>query len=1113
MKLHQLTIENIASIEHAVIDFNADPLKDEHLFLITGKTGSGKSTIIDCLCLALYGSTPRMKAAKGVNYENSRADSEKTDELSTNNPKQLMRRGSVRASVKLTFEDNAGVPYVASWEVHRAHGRVDGNIIDPSRCLRTADGVVPAHCYTKVGELEKEIPKITGLNMIEFFRTVVLAQGKFAEFLNSDENEKSNLLEKMTGTQIYTQVSKKIYSVCQEKENKCKILRGQMENITTLDEDQKAKINDEMDELLRNQETIDGQLKQATAMAQWLNRKGQIDKEITEQGKILESKQAEAMTDEHQAQKTLVKDWEATADARHHIKESDKARAHIDDLERQQAGLQDEFDRLCAALRAASNDIDTMQKKADEMGETIAREATNKAMYDAIGQIVTLFNQRREKQQNIADYIAGKEEYEKRVPAAQQAVVDAKAKCEQTEATVRQLKQQQGDIDIAGVSTTIDGLNRTNRALVTLKDKHNAVAQAEATLGELKNNLTEEKSKLEAIKSTVGEKRVRKEECEEQLERITDWNQLLIQAQKTLSKGQTCPVCGNEITELLAPKAESELEEMRAKLKQADNDLQQTLTQIKAAEKLILSYENGIDRAGKDLLRKQDERAAHWDVTAKLLAKCGKNADEMADNATADALIHDIEGQVASLNEQLKQASELMRRVQAAQQQLDMATRAHHTAEMQLNTLQDSIKHQDEKIKSCKKDVEELSAQLDGLLVMDDWQARADEEFIKQLQADAANYRDLEKSRQELCQTIELRRAAIPAMLKTKESIKGLTDNGSTVDKAPGDLEERWRRLGNKHLQWSTQLDSARDHAAAAEKALGEYCRTHPDITLERLRELNGHHQAEIDGIKQSHQALTNAVTTLKGAIETLTKQQEELKANKPDFIEENPERLDEFIAQKQGVLNSLTTQIADLKAQLNADEEKARMVKDKAELLKQADAEFEQWSQFNKMLGSADGLKFRKIAQSYILGDLLVKANSYLRQFNGRYELEANPGSLVILVRDLVQGDLTSATTLSGGESFMVSLALALGLSNMSGRMFSVDTIFIDEGFGSLSEEYLEKVMETLNRLYDMGGRRVGIISHVDLLKKRVPTQIQVTHDKENTTVSRVKVVQGVMD
>ena len=228
MKLHQLTIENIASIEHAVIDFNDAPLKDERLFLI------------------LYGSTPRMDSARGAKYENAHTDSEKKDELTTNTPKQLMRRGSVRASVELTFEDNAGTPYIATWEVHRAYGKTDGKISDVSRCLRTADGVMPAKTYTKIEDIKDHIHEIIGLNMIEFFRTVVLAQGKFAEFLNSDENEKSDLLEKMTGTEIYTQVSKKIYEVCQQKENKCKILRGQMENITTMDEDQKARINDEM---------------------------------------------------------------------------------------------------------------------------------------------------------------------------------------------------------------------------------------------------------------------------------------------------------------------------------------------------------------------------------------------------------------------------------------------------------------------------------------------------------------------------------------------------------------------------------------------------------------------------------------------------------------------------------------------------------------------------------------------------------------------------------------------------------------------------------------------------------------------------------------------------
>ena len=130
------------------------------------------------------------------------------------------------------------------------------------------------------------------------------------------------------------------------------------------------------------------------------------------------------------------------------------------------------------------------------------------------------------------------------------------------------------------------------------------------------------------------------------------------------------------------------------------------------------------------------------------------------------------------------------------------------------------------------------------------------------------------------------------------------------------------------------------------------------------------------------------------------------------------------------------------------------------------------------------------------------------MQQFNDRYELEAKPGSLIILVRDLMQGDLTSVNTLSGGESFMVSLALALALSSTTGKMFSVDTLFIDEGFGSLSENYLDNVMETLNRLYDMGGRRVGIISHVKLLKERVTTQIQVSRDPKNNTVSRIEIV-----
>ena len=191
MKLKRLHISNIASIQEAEIDFDASPLSEERLFLITGDTGTGKSTIIDCLCLALYGTTPRMKAARRADYEGQGAD----ESLYTNDPRQLLRRGCGSADVSLTFDDNQGTPYIATWHVHRARNRANGALQDVARTLSTEDGVTPAVYLSKKTEIDAFITQLIGLDVSQFFRTVVLAQGKFAEFLNADDNEKSLLLE------------------------------------------------------------------------------------------------------------------------------------------------------------------------------------------------------------------------------------------------------------------------------------------------------------------------------------------------------------------------------------------------------------------------------------------------------------------------------------------------------------------------------------------------------------------------------------------------------------------------------------------------------------------------------------------------------------------------------------------------------------------------------------------------------------------------------------------------------------------------------------------------------------------------------------------------------
>lgn len=230
---------------------------------------------------------------------------------------------------------------------------------------------------------------------------------------------------------------------------------------------------------------------------------------------------------------------------------------------------------------------------------------------------------------------------------------------------------------------------------------------------------------------------------------------------------------------------------------------------------------------------------------------------------------------------------------------------------------------------------------------------------------------------------------------------------------------------------------------------------------------------------------------------------------SKPVFAEsDSPESLAAMREEAESLREKASKRQAAVEALLQDDARRAEALAATRRERDALKAECADWAVLEDLYGGAKGQKFRLMAQSYVLRTLLSKANHYLSMLSQRYELCCSDNSLVINVIDHDQSDIARPVTLlSGGESFIVSLSLALGLSAISKERIDVDTLFIDEGFGTLDNSILETVITTLDRLHRIGGRRVGIISHVASLAERIPAQIRMRRTGPGTSAIEVVV------
>ena len=308
MKLQKLTIHNIASIEDAIIDFEAQPLADSEVFLITGKTGAGKSTILDAICLALFANTPRLV---GTQMQGETKDG--NDDVTIKDPRQLMRRNTGEAYVSLTFIGSNDVHYEATWSVRRAYSKVTGNLRDKIWQLRNLD---TDYTINKVAEINQEIRTAIGLDFNQFCRTTLLAQGEFTKFLNSKDDEKAAILEKITGVDIYAKVGKKVFEVTGQKEQLWKEAKQQVEGIRTLSDNEVAAKKEEMAGFDAQYKALKETVNADKAKLQWIKTDMDLTKAFVTATEEHKQAQAVVNSDEFKTNELLVNQWNTTIDAR-----------------------------------------------------------------------------------------------------------------------------------------------------------------------------------------------------------------------------------------------------------------------------------------------------------------------------------------------------------------------------------------------------------------------------------------------------------------------------------------------------------------------------------------------------------------------------------------------------------------------------------------------------------------------------------------------------------------------------------------------------------------------------------------------------------------------------
>ncbi|MDS1315583.1 AAA family ATPase [Aliarcobacter butzleri] len=1188
MKILKIKSLNINSLKGEFeVDFEKF-LKDESLFAITGPTGAGKSTILDVITCALYGRTARLS-----------------------NPNELMSRHTKECFCEVEFEIKDKV-YRCSWSQKR---KKEGSKDEfPTAKMEIVDLQKNGILESGISKVPNVVEDLSGLDFKRFSKSMMLAQGSFDAFLKSDVNERSTLLENITGTQIYKQISQEIYQTYTRKNDEIKLDENLLGNIELLSNEivnektlilnnsktQKLELDIKGNELkkvinwLENLQKLEADntkyiekfeqitfekenkkedfirldlankalnvqpiYQEKNSLTQIINQDKEklekLQKELEDLKQLLQSKTDESIKTKDELDKEKISfdtNSKKLQEVRTLRTKIESKLQNIKELENKISSQNEQKTKLNEELKVLKTNQEKIENDLKTINDYLIKNKNDESLKEEISlisknvndykDVLKLLKQIEEKlQNNSLDEKTLQDSFTK----AEKEFDEIKVLFDSKDKEYKELELQTSSFNqketnnrdrLKNIEKLITSIDEYKRLLESILKEENIISSSKDELKTLKTNIEEKTKLINEIQThiqTLNDKR----EAE-----------LLIAKYESdrvnLKEGEECFLCGSkehpfvdhkininadETTSIIAQKKQIFDEENRV-LRTIELNLSKLETKVESSTlelNKLLKHKEDLEQLFSSLnFVLTDDSKTNLEEEKHLLEKELENIIKTRDEkekvlTQRDNLQKELNTKQTFVLQNEQELYKLKSLIEQLQNEQTQNISKKQTLEEELSKVYSKYELIfDEKFEEnfrtivAKKDSfiknetlkKELDIKLQGLIV------QLKEFDTKIISIESSLKTDIEQLSKISNETkeLEIQSKAILDVSDLNIFEKEITSKFNTINEKYNSLLKELVNLNSKDESLNTQIIELNqrliDNSTKLEETKQNFNKALVENSFSSKEEfekalLSKEPREELALMCKALEEKYNQIQTLK--IDTVKKLSEQKELNLTD---KELQTLNDELKELQTIIDELQKSIGSLEKELEINAINNKKHEDKIKELEKKKEAFKVWIKLNEMIGSASGDKFAKFAQGITLDQLIYLANKHLQILSPRYELQRSSDSSKLLEIEIIdgfQGDVVRpVSTLSGGESFIVSLSLALGLSALASQKISIDSLFLDEGFGTLDSDSLELALNALNQLQS-SGKMVGVISHVEALKERIPLQIRVMPKGDGTS------------